>query len=633
MFSVGGAVSGLDTESMISQLMQLERAPIRQIQSRQAQLRKVDDAWGQVNTRLSSLQTAVEALKSQGALSGKVLASSSDEAVATVAASEGAQQGTLSFKVTSLAAAHQTTTGTFASADAAVGAGTYTVSVNGVDKSVTTTDTTTLSQLATEVDKLDGVHAQVVKVADSDFRMILTSEESGVANAHTISFSDPDSELSNPPVVLRQAADATLELGDASGSTLIATRSSNEVTDLMEGVTIDLRAVGDTTVTVEQDVDGSVEAVTALVDEVNATLDKLADLTRYDPASKQGGALMGELTARRLTSDLRMALSDIVGDGPYNYAGSIGISLTREGTFTLDARKLRTALEDDPQAVSDLFSRFGSATGDVTYRSTGASTVGGTYDVSVSKLAKVAALTGADYSPPPTDPQPFTITTSDGAEVTVDVAADASVSAAVQAIQDALAAANVTTIDVAEVAHSDTGNPAIELSETRDGSERWFELQGVFARSGLTDGRYAGTDVEGEFTVYDPDTDTVTAFAATGTGNELRGTEGDTAGLTVGIAQGVSGAVGTVSVTNGLAGRLTSVLDQYAGYGGLISSARDSISSRISNYDDDIAAYERRLEIRETTMRRQFAAMELSMSGLMAQGNWMASQMGAQQGG
>lgn len=625
MFSVGGAVSGLDTESMISQLMQLERAPIRQIQSRQAELRRVDDAWGKVTTRLSSLQTAVDAVASRGALSGKVTASSSDEAVAAVSATEGAQQGSLAFSVTSLAAAHQSMSGSFTTADDTVGAGTYTVTVNGVAESVTTTGTTTLSQLAADVDQLDGVHAQVVKVADGDHRMIVTSAESGTANSHAVTFDALDAKLAS--VDLRAAADATLELGDASGSTVTVTRSSNQITDLMEGVTIDLAALGDTSVTVAQDVETSVESVQNLVDEINATLNTLGDLTRYDPTSKQGGVLMGDMTARRLTSDLRMALSDVVGDGPYNYAGSVGISLTREGTFTLDEAELTTALEDDPQAVSNLFSRFGSATGDVTYDSLGASTVGGSYDVSVSKLATVAAATGSAYTQPPTDPQPFTITTSDGKTVTVDVSANASVGVAVQTIRDALTAAGVSSINAAEGVDTD-GNPVIELTGTRQGSDHWFEIQGAFTESGLTDGTYTGTDVEGTFT--DPDTGTV--LAATGSGNELRGTEGDANGLTVDVTSGVSGAVGSVSVTNGLGGRLTSVLEQYTDYGGMISSTRDSISTRLRNYDDDIAAYDRRLEIRETTLRRQFAAMETSMSGLMQQGSWMASQMGAQQG-
>lgn len=618
MFAIGGAMSGLDTTSMIRQLMDVERAPIYTFESRQAALRRQDDAWGGIVTKLSTLQSSVDKLKQPDALASKVAVSSSDESVATVTPATGAKPGSLTFSVAQLAAAHQTaSSGTFASTSSLVGAGSYELTVDGQTTTITTDGSTTLADLAGRIDDLDGVTAQVVKVSDGVHQLIVASEETGLANAHSVT---TDLSGLDAGTELRAAADAQITLGSGA-SAITVSRSSNQVTDLLDGVTIGLKSAGgETTVTVAPDSDGVVESIKGLVDAVNGALREVKKHTAYDAASNRGGVLLGNSVTRSLSGDLRMAISDTVAGltGDHTFASSVGISLTRTGEVELDETKLRDALAADPDAVANLFSRGGVASGSgYEYAASTTKTTPGTYEVNVSQIARVAAITGTTYAPPALSPETFTITAPDGTTVSVTVAVGANAAAAVSAINDAVAAANVTGLTASETSDG-LGGSAIRLETTAFGSSQSFTVgaNGV----GLTAGTYTGQDVAG----------TVGGEAATGSGRILTASSGAPDGLAVRVTGAATGVLGDLTVTSGIADRLDRVLARYLDADGLISTARDSIETRIDDYDDQIEAYEERLEIRERALRRQFTAMETSMATLSAQGGWMAAQMGMQ---
>ena len=75
-FNFDGVVSGLKTGDIITKLMQLEQAPITQLQVQQAKLQARDKAYQDVAAKATSLQSSVSALLLQGALIGKTASSS-----------------------------------------------------------------------------------------------------------------------------------------------------------------------------------------------------------------------------------------------------------------------------------------------------------------------------------------------------------------------------------------------------------------------------------------------------------------------------------------------------------------------------------------------------------------------------
>jgi flagellar hook-associated protein 2 len=619
LFSIGGLGSGLDTQSIMAQLMQIERQPVFRFQQRQDDLRKVDAAWSSVVSRLGSLRTAADNLRLPNRLAEQVAITTTDESAVTASRTGLPEPGSITFSVERLATKHQVVAGTtpFPAADAVVGEGAFTLRGDDGEALVTieTDGETTLADLARQINRNQSqVNAQVIRTDEGAHRLVLTARESGAANRFTI-----DTDLAN----LGAAAEGTTEGQDAhlKVGTLDVYRSSNTVTDLIGGLQIDLRkaeAGTPITINVERDLDGAVEQVKEFVDALNGAMKMLKDVSAAGTGNR--GPLSGNSLVRRVAADLRQAMNGIVDGiaGDVRTASALGISVQRDGSFKLDQSRLREVLSEDFDAVAKLFARNGEAT-DPRVRFTSASerTQAGEHTVEITKAARVAVATGAAWSPPVGEPKTFSITTASGRRVDVIIDADTDVSAAVAKITAALRDANVTNVVAEEV------DGALSFRSTQHGSTRGFTIAGT--DDPALDGEHWGEDVEG----------TINGVAATGTGQTLAGTEGAADGLRLRItatpeelalAGGVL-ALGSVTVTQGLAGRIDGILREATGAGGSIARARNNLTSQIKRFDDRIQSFEDRLAIREKSLRARFTAMESAMAQLSSQGSWMMAQM------
>lgn len=351
-FSIGGIASGLDTATMIRQLMDLERQPIVRFQQRQAELRQVDGAWSEIVTKVSAFRTALDAVRDASDWSSFLVASSSDEAAVTATATGGGAPGSVSFTVTSLASRHRLqTSGSFAAPTDLVGTGTFDLtSADGTTTlaSIATDATTTLADLAQLIDDAGvGVDAQVLKVADGDHRLVLTATETGQAAAFDVA---TDLTALGATSVLQSGTDAQLDLGGG----LTVSRSSNTITDLIDGVTLQLHATTTTAVdvTATRGTEAAADAVEALVKAADDVLGTLAKRTSYNAESGRGGVLQGDAAARSLELRIRSLLSDSAGAGTVTHGSQMGISLTRAGRVEVDRSALEQALQDDFEGVS-----------------------------------------------------------------------------------------------------------------------------------------------------------------------------------------------------------------------------------------------------------------------------------------
>lgn len=174
--SFGGISSGLDTESIISRLMQLEALPIQRLQRQQAQLTQRQGLIGQFKSLLTSLATAAGSLNIASNFN-PVTATSSDEAVAKVSAASGAVTGIYDLTVSKLAQAHKIASAAQSSASNALGmAGTLTV--NG--KGVKIVETDTLTTIAQKINAAAaGVSAGIIDGGANNAFLTLTATNSG----------------------------------------------------------------------------------------------------------------------------------------------------------------------------------------------------------------------------------------------------------------------------------------------------------------------------------------------------------------------------------------------------------------------------------------------------------------------
>lgn len=639
MFSIGGMASGLDTSGIIEQLMQLERLPVKRLQSNQEELRTRDEAWGQVNTKLSTLRAAIDKINRPDRFTNLVQATSSNEDMVGVSARPGSGTGSLSFSVSQLAQAHQLRGEVVADADAALDGTSFSVTQGGTTVEVDLTGGKSLNDVAQELNAAKaGFTASVVQTGSGEHRLVLAASATGEANALTV---DTDATAGGLQLGELQAArDAVLTMGSGAGA-IEVTRSSNTIDDLVPGVSVTLKrvsAAGEAPVTVgsEQDIDGAVEAVEEYTKALNGAMELLAKLTKADPEAP--GALSGDRTARQMLDQLRSAATRPTGlptDG-IHAAYQVGISADRHGVVQLDETKLRAALEQDFGGVARLFGSgtTASAAGASSITTTSATTPGD-HLVEITQAAtrtrSEATLTSGNHNP--NSETHFRVTVGDRTvDLTLprmrqqDPAPD--VEALAAQFNEALAAAGIGSV-VAEGSGS-----TLAFAATEHGSAATFGIEQIDAIDGAPvaggtvfglENVVAGLDVQG----------TIAGVAATGEGQRLTATSGPAAGLSLRWTGDEGGEPFTVSVGRGLAGGMGELLKTMEGTRGAVSRARQGITDRIKLYQDRIDSFDVRLATRESTLRRQFTAMETALATLNSQGGWLQNQiagMNAQSG-
>jgi flagellar hook-associated protein 2 len=349
MAAVDGLVSGLNTADIIGQLMQLERQPQNRLRTQSNVAQRTIDAYRGVNALFLQVKTAAEALTSGTAWSLSKVTSSAPTSV-TSAAAAGAAAGRLTFTVDRLAAG-----GVSASAGTVTGTSTVVATpgstirlTKGASSTTVPVGDGTLSGVVKAINAAGaGVTATAVEVSPGQHKLQLSSTTTGA----TTSLSLDDGSGGNPfaastlGAVQQVAAgqDALLQVGGAGGYTV--TRASNTISDLMPGVTLTLTKadpLAPVTVEVAADPAATADAVSKLVDAVNAALADIRKHTAYDAATKRSALLTGDGLLRGLQQRLAGAAST---------GGVAGVSVTREGTLTFDRTRFLAQLERDPVAT------------------------------------------------------------------------------------------------------------------------------------------------------------------------------------------------------------------------------------------------------------------------------------------
>lgn len=344
-----GIGSGLDVESIVSQLVAAERAPVEnRILRNESVTNYTLSALGSLKSAMSTMRDASNALfeKDLRAYSAK----SSNTDLLTATASSEATAGSYRVSVESLASSHKLVSASYTGSDALVGAGSMSLAVGDQSFSIDTDDTTTLADLRDAINDAEGndsVSAAIIQ-EDGGARLVLTSVETGTANEITVggglaSFTESQA-----------AADALIMVEGFS-----YTSSSNTIDDAINGVTLNLVEAEpgtDITVNVTQDSSKLRSSITTFVNSWNTLAATFTEHTQYNAEEETAGALNGDGATRSLQQQLRRIMTGSTsGLGDYNSLSSIGIAINTEGQFTIDFEVLDAALADDFSAVSDLF--------------------------------------------------------------------------------------------------------------------------------------------------------------------------------------------------------------------------------------------------------------------------------------
>lgn len=367
--SSSGIGSGLDVNSLVSQLVAAEKAP-RQKQITRAQTDTVTSltAISQFKGALSAFNSALSPLKSIEVFAARG-ATSSDTDIFTASATSSAVPGSYDIEVESLATAHQLSSTAFADgAGTQVGTGTLTISMGAKSFAIAVdSEHNTLAQIRDainqSVENNHMVSASIVNAADGA-HLVLSASTSGTANAITVAQDGGDGGLSR----LEYAPSNTvnyLERSKAQDAVVYIAgfahnSATNSVSNAIDGVTIDLKKADDGEIynlTIANDQVAVTARANKFVTEFNALASKIAELRSFEPTTKKAGPMLGDALLRAVEGELRSNLTNPVQglDGAYQTLASVGITTQKDGTLALDSTKFAAALAADFDGVAKLF--------------------------------------------------------------------------------------------------------------------------------------------------------------------------------------------------------------------------------------------------------------------------------------
>lgn len=367
-FTVGGLSTGVDYNDLISKLIEVKRQPINILENKKSEYNQKISGYGDLSSKLSLLKSAADKLKTSYNFYVKT-ATISDETVLDVTASGNASVGNYSISITNLASEDKEVhngTGLTSSSDIVNNSGSdklFQYTYAGTQQTITVADGTTLDQFAGLInDDTDnpGVTATVVNDG-SNYRLIITGNDTGAANTVTI---DAGTTLdgNNSTVDFTAASFTENKTADDASFTvdgLQITRSTNSITDVINGLTINLKKDNSsTTVSVTADSDAIKKQIEDFVSAYNSVVDFISSKSDHDDTTGVSGILVGEGTARNIHDRLRNIVSSSAAGLPeeLNILAQLGITTNyKTGQLEINSTTLDAKLGADLDDVANLF--------------------------------------------------------------------------------------------------------------------------------------------------------------------------------------------------------------------------------------------------------------------------------------
>jgi flagellar hook-associated protein 2 len=379
--SVGGLISGLDTNDIISQMLEIQQRPILALQKKEAEYQVQLSTYGNFKSVLSGLKTALNKLDSPEDLT-RFSASSGDTDLFTAAADGAAATGNYKITVSRMAEVHKLTSTGFSKGEA-VGEGTLHLRLGtggAVDIDISATDT--IQDVAKAVNNARaGIKAAVI-FDGTNYFLSLAGEETGQANEIRVTVTeagtDPQDSKNTDTTGLsrlvfdvsgtqnmnetQSAADAILTVDGVAD----IRRSTNVIDDVIEGVTLTLASAPDapdntTALSITRETVTAARAIDDFVAKFNSVLDFIATQQKFNAATGEAGQLLGDATTNTIRNNLKNLISgSIPGEGEVDTLADLGIAFNKDGRLEVNSDQLAQVLKNQ---LDDAIQFFTGATG------------------------------------------------------------------------------------------------------------------------------------------------------------------------------------------------------------------------------------------------------------------------------
>lgn len=360
-----GLATGMNTASIISQLMALERQPETLLQAQQQTNTSKINEYQKIEDALNNLQTVVQGFNTPSTFSS-LKSTVTDSSVLTATASSAATPGIHTVKVVSLATSMRQVSAGVAS-DTAPGFGTGSFTIDGGNPITIGAGQNSLQGIAAAINA-SGANVTASIINDgANYRLVISGKDT---QNHTIDFSGlgagpallgpMEADGVTPEPTYQSAASAHLVV---DGIDMFKT--SNTVTDAIQGVTLNLLTDGSTTnVAVATDTDSITQKINNFVSAYNKVTSLVNSESAYNPSTKTAGILSGDATVQTIQQQLQSLLFGSVPgtNGGINSLASLGInSDSKTGTLSVDSTKLSDALSNHYSDVVNYFTHNGDS--------------------------------------------------------------------------------------------------------------------------------------------------------------------------------------------------------------------------------------------------------------------------------
>lgn len=347
-----GGIGTLPIEDLIYAQLYSERLPKETQWKRQEdQNSALITAYRETQSAVNKLRTAAEKLDSARELN-KTTVVAGDDKILSASVNGTTASGNYEFDVTQMAQIGREKV-VFDGTDKVPQDQVLSLTYGGKKFSVDVKAGSSLEDIAAQIngDKNNpGVKAAVVREEGDKYSLVISGKDTGKGNAVSVTSNNAATKIDS----LQTAQDAVLKMGSLTFSS-----KNNKFENIIDGISIEAKQVGKTTVSVKPDNDGTKEAVKSFVTAYNElvdTIDKHSKATEVTDADgkkrKKPGALGGDSMTRGMMSQLRNSVGQVY-DG--KTLSMLGIKTDRQGKLEVDDEKLTKAINENPESISTVF--------------------------------------------------------------------------------------------------------------------------------------------------------------------------------------------------------------------------------------------------------------------------------------
>lgn len=649
-----GAGSGVDTQALVRDLVEISSAPeLQRLDKQEALLDAQISDYGLLRSSLATLESSISILGNSDTFNAKSVSIPDTSLFSLTELKSTAVAGSYQLKIEQTAQSQSLAAGLASEPTDPVGKGTLTIRLGDWDAglsnfsvnteltgaTITIDDTNnTLEGLRDAVNNADiGVQASIISDgggyrlllsgpsgANSEMEIVVTEDALALGLA-SFAFNETTQSLAQQ----QEGLDAEIRVNG-----LLVSRSSNTITDIVDGLEFDIFNSSLTEViniTISEDHNIAEAGIRDFVDAYNTFLDEVEQLTGFNDELGEFGSLHNDSMAGNLISTVRNFLGSEVGginDG-FTVLSSLGIRTERDGSLSINENpneantNFTAAMENHFDLVKNLFiPQFSSDNTSIDVTAFSNKTTAGDYDVVITQQPSKGVLTadpvailfpvdttGKDYSfdiiidgTTASIALPDGQLYADGDELATEIQSLLNLNTA---LQEAFVSATVTfNAGMLEFVSDAFGNNS-KVSISALGADS-ADL-GLSVAAGA-----AGNNVGG----------TINGVAAFGFGTVLLPALGSPAeGLKMLIQPGATSA--TVNFSRGLSGSMGELFNTFLASNGLISERENSIDNSIDDLADDRKTHDRRTEAYRSRLQSQFLAMELIVNNLTNTGTFL----------